>query len=228
MLNVLSICTGMGLFDLAFRDAGFNVVPGCEISPRMRNLYRLLLEDDREHLAHDIRYLKQPGRFAGVIGGPPCQAHSKLRAMRKTKFGDLTAEVKRVLEEVQPDWFLFENVVPIEIPGASTVCLDAMHFSLPHQSRKRWFTYSPNLTPPRPIFSGNVDDLMAYPIVAGRIYGKRRAAILQGYPAAANLSAPSSDVRLGLANAVAYPVGKAWAKSVLGYIRYKLCRAEGS
>lgn len=39
--KVLSICTGMGLLDRAFMDAGFEVVPGCEID-RLRELSNLV------------------------------------------------------------------------------------------------------------------------------------------------------------------------------------------
>jgi hypothetical protein len=226
---VLSICTGMGLMDRAFIDAGFGVTPGCEIDYDKRAMYQALCAPadgydpiDLPHLAHDLADLPAAlsGRtycsphFDGMIGGPPCQSHSKLRAMRAPKFPDLTPLVIDALTLVNPDWFLFENVVPIDIPGAVHTRCNAMHFYRPHQSRSRWFTHSPNITPPKPLYSGNVDDLMAYSVVAGRIYGPKRGAKLQGYPAAADLPFPCVQLQHGLADAVPYPLAAAWAHSI--------------
>lgn len=134
--------------------------------------------------------------------------------MRTPKFPDLTPAVQTVLEVVRPRWFLFENVCPLALPDSRTALLDAMHYAHPHQSRPRWFTHSPNLAPPTPLYRGTVDDLLAYSIVAGRIYGPRRGAILQGYPGAADLPAPCAVLQKGLANAVHYAVGCAWAQAV--------------
>lgn len=226
-MSVLSICTGMGLLDRAFMDAGFEVVPGCEIDPQKRAMYQVLCAD-RDHLGHyepvhlvadlanlpgDIRVSR---RFDGIIGGPSCQSHSKLRAIRNPKFPDLTPLVLRLLGRVRHDWFLFENVVPIDIPGAVHTRLNAMHFYQPHQSRSRWFTHSPNIKPPKPVYTGSVDDLMAYSVVAGRIYGPKRGARLQGYPAAADLPFPCVQLQHGLADAVPYPLALAWAESIKG------------
>jgi hypothetical protein len=159
-VTVLSICTGMGLLDRAFMDAGFRIAPGCEIDASKRAMYEALMGHagtlaDRlggdAYMAHDLadlpRWLRGH-RFEGVIGGPSCQSHSKLRAMRAPKFPDLTPLVLDLLEAVEHDWFCFENVVPIAIPGAVHTRCNAMHFYRPHQSRVRWFTHSPNIVPP--------------------------------------------------------------------------------
>lgn len=217
MNRVLSICTGAGLLDRAFLDAGFDVTPACEIDPDMRGLYRLLCGG--EPLFRDVAdvpaWLLACGRrFDGVIGGPPCQSHTKLRAIRSPKFPDLTRQVAEVLAAAAPSWFLFENVAPVGVPDARHAALDAMHYARPHQSRPRWFSHSPNLTAPAPAYAGTVDDLMAYSIVAGRIYGPKRGAVLQGYPDFARLTAPCVVLQKGLANAVHYAVGSAWAEAV--------------
>lgn len=212
--KVLSICTGMGLMDRAFMDAGFAVVPGCEIDPRKRDMYKALCGTGP--ICHDLADL--PGilfgnHFTGIFGGPSCQSHSKLRSIRNPKFPDLTPLVLLLLGTCSYDWFLFENVVPIDIPGAVHTKCNAMHFYQPHQSRERWFTHSPNLVPPTPVFQGSVDDLMAYSVVAGRIYGPKRGSRLQGYPAAADLPFRCVDLQHGLADAVPYPLALAWASS---------------
>lgn len=174
---ILSICTGMGLLDRAFLNEGLELIPGCEIDPDQRLLYNQLCGADPvwDDIKQMIEWLKQNNlKYAGVIGSPPCQAFTKLKSRRLPKFPDLTPEVNEVLELTQPKWYLFENVVPINIPGARHVLLDAMHFAKPHQSRPRWFTYSPNLKPPKPVFSGSVDELIAYAGVYGKLYGPKR------------------------------------------------------
>lgn len=212
---VLSICCGMGLLDRAFIDAGFGVVAGCEIDPDQRLLYEQLCGDTPicEDIA-DLPTFVAGEDYDGVIGGPPCQSFTKLKAMRGSKFPDLTARVKDVLLVCNWKWFVFENVVPIKLDlGEKHVLLDAMHYGKPHQSRPRWFTYSPNLSPPEPLYRGTGDDLMAYPIVAGRIYGPKRGAILQGYPKAYELEASCKVKQKGLANAVHYGLASAWARA---------------
>jgi len=219
MSRVLSICTGMGLLDRAFMDAGFTILPGCEIDASKRAMYEALcgkppIVDDLAVLPFVLRSRSRPERFDGIIGGPSCQFHSKLKAIRAPKFPDLTPLVLDLLEEVEHDWFCFENVVPIAIPGAVHTKCNAMHYYQPHQSRVRWFTHSSNITPPKPIYTGSVDDLMAYSIVAGRIYGPKRGARLQGYPAASDLPFPCEVLQHGLADAVPYPLALAWANQI--------------
>ena len=225
MPRVLSICTGMGLLDRAFLDTGFDIVPGCEIDPQKREMYDVLMGGNSiarmlgrsSYVTHDLAHLIPEARehqYDGIIGGPSCQSHSTLRAMRTPKFPDLTPLVNELLDAADWQWFLFENVVPIDIPGAVHTRCNAMHYYQPHQSRERWFTHSPNIAPPVPKFSGTVDDLMAYPVVAGRIYGPKRGAKLQGYPKAAELPFPCAQLQHGLADAVPYPLALAWAEAI--------------
>lgn len=214
-MRVLSICTGMGLLDRAFMDAGFDVTPGCEIDAGKRAMYRALCGD--APLVNDLADL--PAAVGGesfdwIIGGPSCQSHSKLRAIRKPKFPDLTPLVLEMLRAVPHGGYCFENVVPIDIPGAVHTKCNAMHFYHPHQSRERWFTHSPNIVPPAPVFSGCVDALKAYPVVAGRIYGPKRGAWLQGYQDAAKLPFKCTTLQHGLADAVPYPLALAWAMAM--------------
>jgi DNA (cytosine-5)-methyltransferase 1 len=62
MQLVLSLFPGIGLLDMAFELEGFCVVRGPDVL-----------------WGGDIRRFHPPsGKFDGVIGGPPCQAFSKL------------------------------------------------------------------------------------------------------------------------------------------------------
>lgn len=170
-----------------------------------------------EHLCHDLRDLPKivrGERFDGVIGGIPCQSFTKLRAMRAPKFADLTQAAVDVLDACQWDWFLFENVSKLAIPVAVHLRLNACNFGIPHQSRPRWFTHSANLAAPTPLYSGTPDDLKAYSVVAGRIYGPKRGAWLQGWPEFADLPFRCSELQEALADGVPRCLADAWIRSI--------------
>jgi DNA (cytosine-5)-methyltransferase 1 len=105
---VLSLFPGIGLLDMAFEQEGFCVVRGPDIL-----------------WGGDIKRFHPPlGVFDGVIGGPPCQAHSTYAGINR-KIGNkisecLIPEFVRCVREAQPQWFLMENVpkVPnVAVPG---------------------------------------------------------------------------------------------------------------
>jgi len=95
---VLSLFPGIGLFDMAFEQEGFCVVRGPDVL-----------------WGGDIRRFHPPaGRFNGVIGGPPCQAHSIFRRLAEHQSRkvaeDLIPEFCRCAAEAAPQWFVMENV----------------------------------------------------------------------------------------------------------------------
>jgi DNA (cytosine-5)-methyltransferase 1 len=95
---VLSLFPGIGLLDAAFEEMGFCVVRGPDLL-----------------WGGDIKEFHPPsGRFDGVIGGPPCQAWSRLRhivaANGYQTAPDLIPEFERCIAEAAPEWFLMENV----------------------------------------------------------------------------------------------------------------------
>lgn len=216
-MKILSLCTSAGLWDRAWIDAGHDVVAGCEVMPHKRAMYEAFCGG--KHLCNDIRDLPSIVRgeqFDGVIGGIPCQSFSKLKSIRDPKFPNLTDEAVAVLEAVSFDWFLFENVVKLQIPGGAHTMLNAMHYQVPHQSRERWFTHSPDIAPAPKLFTGSVDDLVAYPVVAGRIYGPKRGAVIQGWPSFATLQFPCVQLQEALADGVARGVAEAWIAGICG------------
>lgn len=104
---VLSLFPGIGLLDRAFEEEGFCVVRGPDLL-----------------WGGDIRRFHPPrGRFDGVIGGPPCQAHSPLVHLnrfqgREPKHPDMTPEFARCVSEAAPAWFLMENSPFVSTPDA--------------------------------------------------------------------------------------------------------------
>ena len=104
MVLVLSLFPGIGLLDMAFEEEGFCVVRGPDLL-----------------WGGDIRRFHPPaGKFDGVIGGPPCQAFSRLRhiaiAQGHAIAPNLIPEFERVLDEARPGWFVMENVPDAPTP----------------------------------------------------------------------------------------------------------------
>lgn len=101
---VLSLFPGIGLLDMAFEAEGFCVVRGPD-----------LLWGGDVHAFHPPE-----GRFDGVIGGPPCQAFSRLRHLVQHNgletAANLIPEYERVVREAAPTWFLMENVPDAPLP----------------------------------------------------------------------------------------------------------------
>jgi DNA (cytosine-5)-methyltransferase 1 len=95
---VLSLFPGIGLLDMAFEEEGFCVVRGPDLL-----------------WGGDIKRFHPPaGVFGGVIGGPPCQAHSSWAFLNRSRgiepAEDLLPEFTRCVDEAAPEWWLMENV----------------------------------------------------------------------------------------------------------------------
>jgi DNA (cytosine-5)-methyltransferase 1 len=111
---VLSLFPGIGLLDMAFEEEGFCVVRGPDLL-----------------WGGDIRRFHPPaGKFDGVIGGPPCQAFSRLRHMVEHNgyqvAPNLIPEFERVVAESAPTWFLMENVPAAPLPSVGGYTVAAL------------------------------------------------------------------------------------------------------
>lgn len=96
MQLVLSLFSGVGLLDKAFKQAGFCVVSAGDII-------------NGSHF--DIRdFVGVKNKFDGIIGGSPCQDFSTLKRNRGTYSLEMMYEFLRVVSECEPDWYLLENV----------------------------------------------------------------------------------------------------------------------
>jgi len=112
---ILNIFPGIDLLGRAFEEEGYCVVRGPDLL-----------------WGGDIRSFHPPsGIFGGVIGGPPCQAFSKMRHLLyhqgySTRFGNLIPEFERIVKEAHPDWFIMENVPDAPVPQVNTYQTNAM------------------------------------------------------------------------------------------------------
>ena len=216
MPKILSLCTSAGLFDKVFTDAGYDIIPGCEIVDYKRQMYYTFCQN-KKHLCYDIKDLPEIVKgqvYDGVIGGIPCQSRSILKSTNMPKFPDLLPETLAVLSAISYSWAIFENVRPLDIPGFVSFKMDAMNYGQPHQSRPRHFTVSPGLTRCPEIFKGTVDSLLAYPGVYGRLYGPKRGAVLQGFSSFSTLAFPCPQLQEALADGVPRCLSEAWLCSV--------------
>jgi len=101
---VLSLFPGIGLLDRAFEEEDFCVVRGPDLL-----------------WGGDVKTFHPPsGVFDGVIGGPPCQAFSRLSHFVRHNGlevkENLIPEFERVVHEAAPNWFLMENVPHAPMP----------------------------------------------------------------------------------------------------------------
>jgi DNA (cytosine-5)-methyltransferase 1 len=94
---ILSLFTGAGLLDQAFREQGFCVVSVGDIiyGQDIRNFHTMV------------------DKFDGVIGGSPCQDFSGLKRNKSDYSQLMLNEYIRVVNEAQPPWWLLENVANV-------------------------------------------------------------------------------------------------------------------
>ena len=126
-INTLSFFSGGGGLDLGFSAAGYNILFSSDIDPYSCETLRInqkrtkfygqhLVTDDDIKNFNSKDILKKIGKKKGeidfIIGGPPCQAFSIFgrRKGLEDPRGNLVFEYARVLNEIEPTGFLFENV----------------------------------------------------------------------------------------------------------------------
>ena len=121
----LSLFSGIGGLDLAFEQAGGEVIAMCEIEPYCQKVLRRhwplirLFEDIRELKGSDV------GTVDIIYGGFPCQPFSVAGNQRgKDDSRYLWPEFSRLVGEVRPRWILAENVSGILRIAADDVCGD--------------------------------------------------------------------------------------------------------
>lgn len=120
MPQIISLYSGCGGLDLGFKSAGFKTVLATDVwdvaceTIKKNNLSDLVINDD----IRNIDFKEYNGKVVGVIGGPPCPPFSQARhylqdkkkGFEDEKAGFAVPEYFRVIREVNPKFFLFENV----------------------------------------------------------------------------------------------------------------------
>lgn len=115
-MNIISLFSGAGGLDLGFKNAGFEIVIANEYDKSIWETYEKnhstpLIKGDIRKINSD-EFLKVSKTIDGIIGGPPCQSWSEAGALRgiSDDRGKLFFEFIRLLEDIQPKFFVAENV----------------------------------------------------------------------------------------------------------------------
>lgn len=131
---IFSFFSGVGMLDLGFQDAGFEIVSVNEYDESFMKAYQYARKKQKNNISFSSYYkgdindfMKQPlkertrrqvellrekGELIGFIGGPPCPDFSvagKNRG-RDGENGKLAKSYIEVINYFQPDFFFFENV----------------------------------------------------------------------------------------------------------------------
>lgn len=110
-MNVLSLFSGIGGFDLGFERAGMTVVGMCEIDKHAQKILQRHFPDATLHTdVREVHY--ERGAVDLICGGFPCQDLSvagKRRGLAGERSG-LWHEFARIIDETEPSWVVIENV----------------------------------------------------------------------------------------------------------------------
>ncbi len=122
-INTLSLFSGAGGLDIGFEDVGFNIIESVEIEQKFVQTALLNQGKGKYYCNTKINCANirdyspnQNIKIDFIIGGPPCQSFSSagrrvagVRGINDDR-GTLFQEYVRILKELQPRGFLFENV----------------------------------------------------------------------------------------------------------------------
>ena len=120
-INYIDLFSGAGGMSLGFDQAGFNNIFSVDIEPSFCETYKTnfpkhnLIQKDISKLSNEeIKSLIGNQIIDVIIGGPPCQGFSMAGNIGRKFIDDsrnqLFREFARVVEIVQPSYFVMENV----------------------------------------------------------------------------------------------------------------------
>ena len=126
LIRTLSLFSGAGGLDIGFSDVGFEIVESVEIENKFCRTLELnsgpgkRFENSKVNCIDINEYTSEHlGKIDFIIGGPPCQTFSAAGRRANGVLGTTDArgvlfrEYVRLLKELEPVGFLFENVYGI-------------------------------------------------------------------------------------------------------------------
>ncbi len=132
-MKLVELFCGCGGFSRGAHDAGFNVAAAYDIDPILTSAYKTNFPDTPLHL-RDVAELTGAeirkdagGEVFGVFGGPPCQGFSEIGKRNPSDpRRDLLGHFFRIVRELEPVFFVMENVRGLAYPGARPVLESAL------------------------------------------------------------------------------------------------------
>lgn len=132
-LRLLDLFCGVGGFSLGARNAGFEVALSVDIDPVLTSSHsmnfpgqKLLVSDILEFTKDDI-FRNAGGEIDGIFGGPPCQGFSEIgKRLEQDPRRYLLKHFFRIVSEVQPKFFVMENVRGLGFRSSLKVLDDAL------------------------------------------------------------------------------------------------------
>jgi DNA (cytosine-5)-methyltransferase 1 len=124
--DVVSLFSGAGGFSYGFKCAGMKPLFGAEIDKDACNSY----QNNVQGICHQFdlsktepkifnKFLGNKSPFA-IIGGPPCQGFSSAGARKNDDpRNNLVFNYLKIVAEINPRWFIFENVEGLLTSGSS-------------------------------------------------------------------------------------------------------------
>jgi len=117
-LNVYSLFTGAGGFDIGFKETGFKIIGASDIWEESRKTMNnnfpdipFLCKDIRTLAVNEILKSTHGIRPDVIIGGPPCQGFSVMGDKNSADpRNTLFESYVRIVDDLKPKCFVFENV----------------------------------------------------------------------------------------------------------------------
>lgn len=157
-MKVIDLFSGGGGLSLGAHLAGFETAKAVELDANLSLSYKLNFPKSEIICADvnllDAQVLKPEGRF-GLIGGPPCQGFSSIGKMHTLDpRRSLVSAFCEKVRQLQPDFFVFENVtgllfdrnvsvleaalekIPSRYKVADPIVLNAADFGVPTDRRR--------------------------------------------------------------------------------------------
>ena len=145
-MEVGSLFTGAGGFDLGFERAGMKIAWQCETNKQCQEL--LSRQWPKILMFNDVTEENEYTPVELICGGDPCPIRSKARSIWKTKTPDLSGWFLAVVARCWPRWVVRENVpasddvhftAALEMLGYRTVIISTNSAKITAQNRERDF-----------------------------------------------------------------------------------------
>lgn len=174
-MRVLDLCCGMGGISYGFKEFGFDIDQGIDVSKTALRTYSKYVEAPGTLIGIEEYYPTRKDFDMIIVGGTPCQDFSIANRKRNiySKRSQLVIDYCRIVKAVQPDSFVFENVPHLskwasaalrEMPGykVTETLVNTAHYGVPQERKRRIFIGNKKkhlaLTPPPGVHTPTVKE----------------------------------------------------------------------